>query len=314
MPSGYYYYNPAYNSTGSYVLPPTADNLGFPVKRENGELYYDDYGYPYVWNASVSAWMIPEVKITATMQEKNYGDKVPFLYRGTTVIAETMKTDEGWILLPINYNNGGSPDYTYLPDFPSVNVKDATDNPCIHNIVQKLFASKNNIFSTILNTTFGNNSNGAIFFSYAEGTLPGSTDGYTNPTTNRFDIDLNKLMIVRNSSQEYIAATIIHELLHAYLGYNKINGKSPGISPVDEVAQHEYIAGQYVDDMRDMIITLFPNFSPEEAEALAWGGLEGTQNYINQVTNKGKEQYKSQVNDREKNVNASNSWHGKPCP
>jgi hypothetical protein len=113
-----YYYNPAYNPTGSYVLPPTADNLGFPVKRENGELYYDDYGYPYVWNASVSAWMIPEVKITATMQEKNYGDKVPFLYRGTIVIAETMKTDEGWILLPINYNNGGSPDYTYEPEPP----------------------------------------------------------------------------------------------------------------------------------------------------------------------------------------------------
>jgi hypothetical protein len=197
--------------------------------------------------------------------------------------------------------------------FPSKNVIDFTKNPCIKDIITKLFGSKSNLFSDILNKTFGNDSDAELDIRFAENTLTGTTDGKTSGTQYSYDIFLNEVMMARNSSKQYITSTMIHELLHAYMDYESRVKKNPIFLGKSESQQHEYMAVNYVDDMRDIIIALYPDFNVDEAEALAWGGLEGTAAYQTQVVAAGKETFKNNVNLREKNVTGNNNWHGKPC-
>lgn len=73
----------------------------------------------------------------------------------------------------------------------------------------------------------------------------------------------------KNSSKEFYAATILHEMIHGYIESQNIaqNGKE----------KEEVIANsKYVGWMSAALISLFPNLSLSDANALALGGLEET--------------------------------------
>jgi hypothetical protein len=73
----------------------------------------------------------------------------------------------------------------------------------------------------------------------------------------------------KNSSKEFYAATILHEMIHGYIESQNIaqNGKE----------KEEVIANsKYVGWMSAALISLFPNLSLSDANALALGGLQGT--------------------------------------
>ena len=79
-----------------------------------------------------------------------------------------------------------------------------------------------------------------------------------------------------NSSREYFAATILHEMIHGYIASQNI--------PQNGNEAEEIIANpQYVDWMSASLISLFPNLSTIDANALALGGLEGT-SYFNSLS------------------------------
>ncbi len=84
-------------------------------------------------------------------------------------------------------------------------------------------------------------------------------------------IHLNK-DVLSTSSQEYIAATIMHEALHAYMDYQ-------GIDIGDE--QHKAMAAKYINTMATDLKNMFPTLTNDAAYALAWGGLENTSTYKN---------------------------------
>jgi hypothetical protein len=72
-----------------------------------------------------------------------------------------------------------------------------------------------------------------------------------------------------NSSREYFAATILHEMIHGYIASQNI--------PQNGNEAEEIIANpQYVDWMSASLISLFPNLSTIDANALALGGLQET--------------------------------------
>ncbi|MDR6943005.1 hypothetical protein [Mucilaginibacter pocheonensis] len=75
-------------------------------------------------------------------------------------------------------------------------------------------------------------------------------------------ITLNKTGL-SNASQEYITATIIHEALHAYLRTSQTI-----------VNQHMDMARNYITVMADQLVKLYPNLTANDAQNLAWGGLE----------------------------------------
>lgn len=80
---------------------------------------------------------------------------------------------------------------------------------------------------------------------------------------NTWQITLNT-DVLANATQEYIAATILHEMLHVYLGTSAND------------ADHEVMSQQYVNPMANALVSMGYNISYERAVALAWGGLQET--------------------------------------
>lgn len=98
---------------------------------------------------------------------------------------------------------------------------------------------------------------------------------YTSATASTIIIKLNECAI-NNASQEYVAATLFHELLHAFF---TTQGR------MSQLQEHESMATAYADALRSTLKEYFPNLSDNEALALAWGGLEGTVAWQNKVQN-----------------------------
>lgn len=87
------------------------------------------------------------------------------------------------------------------------------------------------------------------------------------------DIFLNA-NVLPNASQEIIVSTILHEVLHAYLGYSRSSSL---------FNDHEEMANEYINLMMTSLQNLFPNMSNKDAEALSWGGLHKTSAWQNLV-------------------------------
>jgi hypothetical protein len=100
------------------------------------------------------------------------------------------------------------------------------------------------------------------------------TQGYSNGEGGATPAAFTALVTVSNSmlataSSEYVAATLYHEFIHAYLDFLGINLNSAD-------AQHESMANMWVGQMQSALMNQFPTLSSADAYALAWGGLYGT--------------------------------------
>ena len=163
---------------------------------------------------------------------------------------------------------------------PPAEVKDSLDNPCLKAVLTSLI-NKNlkNDITNLINNTFNVNDN--IHLEYKESLVfPTNKLGQTSISLNDVSngvrnfaavIQLNS-NVLSGSSQEYIAATMIHEALHAYFQYDNLlydNG----------VGQHLLMAINYVDDMRNCLKEVFPNLSNNDANALIINGFSQIQSY-----------------------------------
>lgn len=100
-------------------------------------------------------------------------------------------------------------------------------------------------------------------------TVAGTTDGYGSPPDYiNLDITLNGNTLP-GASQEYIIATIYHEVLHALMRYY---GGSMSID-------HDDMAATFIPALTQALMEHFPNLSLQDATDLSWGGLEGTEAY-----------------------------------
>lgn len=127
--------------------------------------------------------------------------------------------------------------------------------------------------------------------------MASNVDGHTNSggVSNEATNTININTILTNSSQEYKAITMIHEMLHAYIStittYHIFN---PSFSSpnwiriqdlrnqgyVGEALSHELMARYFIDDMVSSLQQLFPGMDTERATALAWGGLGQTSLWV----------------------------------
>ncbi|MBL7733757.1 MAG: hypothetical protein JNM88_21480 [Chitinophagaceae bacterium] len=165
--------------------------------------------------------------------------------------------------------SGGSQVYT------GVGIQTITDqltNPCLKSVLNQATASNmNNQVNVMLQTVFGSTEDANITIKEVTN-LPADTDashtasGTPGNTYFNSVINLN-VNILPSTSQEYIAATIYHEIVHSYLTYNGTYG---------ELTQHQAMAESYVDHMASSLMQLFPNMELYTATALAWQGLQGT--------------------------------------
>ncbi|HEU0226912.1 MAG TPA: SprT-like domain-containing protein, partial [Arachidicoccus soli] len=149
-----------------------------------------------------------------------------------------------------------------IPDANSNAVNNITDD-CLKALVQSVINgdSETNPFSNILKTTFGTSSDINITFIQYNGTNETHIDGRTGGSQYHLEIKLN-LAALDYSSNENVTATIYHEIIHAYLRTIGVNGES---------TQHDIIANGWREAMSDQLQEDYPNLSPTDADALAWG-------------------------------------------
>jgi hypothetical protein len=191
-------------------------------------------------------------------------------------------------------------------------ITNVVNDPCIKSAVSKVISgSATNQFTQILNGDFYKEDYQSLTFTeYSDGSVEGiKVDGELIPG-NKFNQNIRlNLAALDNASQEYMVATIYHEIIHAQL-------RSQGIP---DIGQHEIIATSWRQKISDQLRIDFPNLSQRDADGLAWGGLGETPQWQTMVNNDrsnntGITGAIQAVNDNHKNLNNSTNGHyGTPC-
>ncbi len=216
----------------------------------------------------------------------------------------------GWVPIedqPGEYN-------PYYADEVIVDTSITNNYPCVSRIIDSLtnYSNINALAQVALHNVFGVNQK--IKLSIVATNLPSNIDGETEPgnindpdSVYTTKIHINK-KILSSSTQEYIASTIIHEAVHAYIRYcqhqvqngymdtTKFKNLFPLFWPpriayvgggtnyysIGSSVQHQVMASNLIYTMTQPLINLFPNpgISPSMRDsiytALSWGGLSST--------------------------------------
>ncbi|MVT11557.1 hypothetical protein [Chitinophaga tropicalis] len=168
--------------------------------------------------------------------------------------------------------DNADPEYEGVGENNWVEFRDITNGvntPCFSEVVDSI--SKGHLqaaISLILLQTF--NQTDLINISFIDSHYGSTqTDATTNVSSSNgmanYLVDLN-IDALQNASKEYIAATIFHEILHAYFATKNI----------DPVLEHDEMALYYRDQIATAVRSLYPSISENDANALAYGGLQHT--------------------------------------
>lgn len=150
-------------------------------------------------------------------------------------------------------------------------------DPCLHAMVENAISLDcRNKIATFINNVYSNSQLNHLYFRDAILQAPhNGDDAYTitapivNMTELKTTITLNNSQL-GSATREYIAATILHEVVHAWIDY-----KYP--VPVENAQQHELMASTArFNIMRNALMEMFPNMSSQDASDLTWGGLGST--------------------------------------
>lgn len=153
-------------------------------------------------------------------------------------------------------------------------VIDSLTTPCFKSTLAMLMNTNTTVaMNDIINNTF--NYNNQVTATFFESSFDRNIMAYTRPVykPNGFidiGITLNKAGMA-NSSREYVASTILHEMIH---GFFDANGQQP-LSDQNNI-HHQVMANEYIAKMADALMKLFPTLPSSDATALAWGGLTET--------------------------------------
>ncbi|MFB6457098.1 hypothetical protein ACE38W_17640 [Chitinophaga sp. Hz27] len=109
---------------------------------------------------------------------------------------------------------------------------------------------------------------------FADVMMDGLTDRYLNINngTKYLSVRININTVLNNASQEYIAATIYHEITHGILF-------AKTASTTNEQDHETMSSGFYFDVQVAALQALFPNLSLDDAKILVWIGLDKSDAY-----------------------------------
>lgn len=165
---------------------------------------------------------------------------------------------------------GGTNIYAGLVESIDINIK----NPCISSVWDNIYSNaKQSQVMSYINSQFGFNENCNLNIN----DVPNLTNKYshevlglTNYSRGNGSLTVNiSLNSSTDQTQESIAATILHELIHGYIA-------SQNIFQTSEEAISNIT---YVNWMASSLMSLYPNLSITDANALSLAGLENTSYY-----------------------------------
>ncbi|MGJ1389938.1 hypothetical protein ACR78F_06150 [Sphingobacterium spiritivorum] len=191
---------------------------------------------------------------------------------------------------------------------------DLDDYPCAKNILKLLPNLKTDIAAR-MNQLFGGSEFNVNFnaYDFKNPNIDGKAyRGNPDAEEQQYTVSLDSTLL-RNATQEYILATMYHEMIHAFFFGEAIADpqnfglRYPTIHPYDVAGVTKYKAVQNHSDMinimytiKQAILSFNPNFPPEKAEALAKLGIVEINNT------------ELQINQNEKNATQNRS--GQKCP
>jgi hypothetical protein len=146
-------------------------------------------------------------------------------------------------------------------DIPLPLIKNRISNPCIKALADQLISSNlENVISLQINNYFNNTDKINLFFRDAtsEDILDVAGTKIISNTNSSFNIEIAlRTEKLSTYSKEYIAKTIVHEAVHAYLlaiGYTN-----------SQLSQHRTMVKFFIDWMQQALLEQFPNMPPGDA-------------------------------------------------
>jgi hypothetical protein len=184
---------------------------------------------------------------------------------------------------PVNYENGeciqpqpggnDGPVGGVVTAPPVRDIRNKTNDPCISKTVQDFLSSNKNIVGEMSEVIKKFDNDKTININIYDGAIP-----FPGLATNQkfignefsADITLN-VSYHANTSQENLITTLIHEIVHAYLGYTSNNF-------LKTETDHNVIADKYVGPMANYLHNSF-GIPLKDAYALGWSGVQDSKVY-----------------------------------
>jgi hypothetical protein len=137
--------------------------------------------------------------------------------------------------------------------------------PCLRQVFDKLNAVNNTNFKQLTEAFDNTDKINVSIYNYEDSTSTflGQTLGVLGG--NYFEIGINTFYST-GSSEEDIAGTFMHEMIHAYLKAFPVTWDTAN-------AQHAFMIGNLVDKMAHDLKLMFPNLPLKDAYAIAFNGL-----------------------------------------
>lgn len=159
-----------------------------------------------------------------------------------------------------DFNNDGNMDIG-IPVEMSPDVTNNVENECVNSVVANLQnSSLTNRINEVINNVFADNNNTVNLTINEDNSLNATARTQVisfDPFVVTITINSNSLV---NTSQEFIAAVVYHEAIHAYLDQS-------GYS-LSQLEQHVEIATNYIGYLQDAMLDIFPNMSTQDAIGL----------------------------------------------
>jgi hypothetical protein len=220
-------------------------------------------------------------------------------YTRTTYTYHCDEPDYGQEMPPVWWLEGDSGGYGYEEIYDEYENKTVIDSlngyPCAQEILKQI-PGLNRVADSILSNVFGNNSINKIIFK-TDANLPNNVNakrGSVSYIDNVFSVTINmNPNVLAYSSREFIAATMFHESIHAFIDYQigrlaakKIDTTSfkqqfPIIYAFRNKGEsaHEQIVDTYLTELKSLICNYNSLLPTNVMDAIAWEGLQGTTNW-----------------------------------
>ncbi len=209
-----------------------------------------------------------------------------------------------------DYGPGGDSGSGEIQPYDVDKIRKELDDPCFSNRVNSVIANINsNSAIQDFVRKYGGSTNKHITFkdvhisgvtasamTTTDPNQPGSYIIYLDPIVNY------------DASNEYVVSVIYHEIVHVMLFAN-------GVDQLNNF-HHERMV-EYVDDLVNVIWTMYPDMSKIEVEALVWAGSLSTNSTWNNFTQDTKDYYRQirydHVHQSQPQATQNYDLHRTPC-
>jgi hypothetical protein len=228
-------------------------------------------GFTFSWLCWTESWMDETGGFFMTNTKCSYTITfTPDAYGGIASVPDLPEIGGG--------GSGGGGDFEKHTD-PVQEIKNEMKDECLNTVLSEVTDTKlKSLIAVLFNSTFGGTpGNFTIKFSEnpnlltENGLYPDQARGYYIRTQNIWVIEMNP-KFASISAKESLAAAMIHEIVHSFIGLYKEFRGGQGSTILNNFQAHTFMYKEWIDKMRDILVEVY-DMAPRNAVALSCFGL-----------------------------------------